>query len=239
MPHEHIIEAEFLPTFSSHAIETALHRIPGIAEHWVYSNDDFYLLRNVSKSDLFHSNGIARLRLEEFGTVVGSAADGEPDYLNGARNAAELLRRDFGRWPVRLHTHSPQSMNAAVLHEMEQRYPDEFQTTRGNKFRHPTDVAVTGFFYHHYAFMTGRAVADGAPVLLVQQNHRYKRVFDEILGLRAIGGPSPYMSVCVNDGRGSDRNEDWQQRAFEFLNMLLPETSEFEVSGSDPGVVRS
>jgi len=226
--HSAVIEPEFLPTFSSHAIETSIHRIEGLAEHFVYSNDDFYLLRNLSKADMFHSNGIARLRLEQFGTVNGSPDENEPDYLNGARNSATLLQRDFNHWPVKLHTHSPQSMNRTVIAEMEERYSDDFTRTRSNKFRDVSDIAVTGFLYHHYAYLTGRAVPDGADTALVQQNHRYQRIFDQILSRRKNGARSPYLSVCVNDGRGSDENADWQRRALDFLNVLMPEKSQFE-----------
>ena len=40
--HEDYIPAEFLPTFSSHAIELNLHRIKGLANKFVYFNDDTF-----------------------------------------------------------------------------------------------------------------------------------------------------------------------------------------------------
>ena len=195
----------------------------------MYSNDDFFLLRATSKQDFFYSNGVARLRLEAHGIVNGAATEGEPDYLNGARNASSLLGRDFGAWPVRLHTHSPQSMNRDVLAEMEGRYPDEFAMTRSRKFRHFSDVAVSGFFYHHYAFVTGRAVPDGQPTLLIQQNHRFERMFANILQLAESAQRSPHLSVCVNDGNSSHENPAWEKAATRFLRQMFPEPSQFEV----------
>lgn len=41
--HEDFIPAQYLPTFSSNAIEINLHRIPGLSEHFVYFNDDMFL----------------------------------------------------------------------------------------------------------------------------------------------------------------------------------------------------
>ena len=41
--HTDILPADGLPTFNSHAIETSLHTIEGLAEHFVYFNDDFFL----------------------------------------------------------------------------------------------------------------------------------------------------------------------------------------------------
>ena len=42
-----------LPTFNSLAIETAMYRTPGLAEHFVYLNDDFLLIKPVQPEDWF------------------------------------------------------------------------------------------------------------------------------------------------------------------------------------------
>lgn len=44
---------EYLPTFNSLSIETMIHRIPGLANKYIYLNDDFFLLRHVSSEDFF------------------------------------------------------------------------------------------------------------------------------------------------------------------------------------------
>lgn len=55
--HEDFIPEKYLPTFSSHAIEMNIHRIPDLAEHFVYFNDDMFLLRPLKKEDFFR-NGL-------------------------------------------------------------------------------------------------------------------------------------------------------------------------------------
>lgn len=42
-----------LPTFSSHALEMNVHRIPGLSDRFVYFNDDTFLLRPMAKKDFF------------------------------------------------------------------------------------------------------------------------------------------------------------------------------------------
>ncbi len=42
-----------LPTFSNRSIESVLHRVPGLAEHYVYLNDDFFLIAPVVSADWF------------------------------------------------------------------------------------------------------------------------------------------------------------------------------------------
>jgi len=51
--HDEFIPAEYLPTFSSHTIEMNIHRIPDLAEHFIYFNDDTFLLRPLAKEDYF------------------------------------------------------------------------------------------------------------------------------------------------------------------------------------------
>ncbi len=51
--HTDFLPPEVLPTFSSHAIEMNLHRIPGLAEHFVYCNDDTFLLRPMPETAFF------------------------------------------------------------------------------------------------------------------------------------------------------------------------------------------
>ena len=51
--HEEFIPLEYLPTFSSHAIEMNIHRISGLSEQFVYFNDDMFLLRPFQPQDFF------------------------------------------------------------------------------------------------------------------------------------------------------------------------------------------
>ena len=46
-----------LPTFNSLSIETMLWRIPGLAEHVLYFNDDVFLTAPVTRSDFFAGDG--------------------------------------------------------------------------------------------------------------------------------------------------------------------------------------
>ena len=51
--HKDFIPEEYLPTFSSHTIELNLHRIEGLAEQFVYFNDDTFLTAPVKPEDFF------------------------------------------------------------------------------------------------------------------------------------------------------------------------------------------
>ncbi len=55
--HEDFIPSQFLPTYNSAVIERYIHKIPGLSEHFVYFNDDFYIIDNIKK-ERFFQNGL-------------------------------------------------------------------------------------------------------------------------------------------------------------------------------------
>ncbi len=54
---------EHLPTFNSHAIECHLHRINGLANHFIYSNDDTFFGNYVYPLDFFTEDGKSKVFL--------------------------------------------------------------------------------------------------------------------------------------------------------------------------------
>lgn len=57
--HEDYMLKSYLPTFNSHTIELNLHRIKGLAEQFVYFNDDTFVAAPVNPTDFF-INGLPR-----------------------------------------------------------------------------------------------------------------------------------------------------------------------------------
>lgn len=51
--HTDYIPSEYLPTFNANTIEMNIHRIPDLADHFVFFNDDTFLLRGMEESDFF------------------------------------------------------------------------------------------------------------------------------------------------------------------------------------------
>ena len=51
-----------LPTFNSYAIETMLWRIEGLADRFLYFNDDMMLVGPVEPTDFFSNEGKVKLR---------------------------------------------------------------------------------------------------------------------------------------------------------------------------------
>ncbi len=51
----------YLPVFNCRPIETCIHRIPHLAEHFIYLNDDFFLINKTKPTDFF-KDGLPILR---------------------------------------------------------------------------------------------------------------------------------------------------------------------------------
>lgn len=55
--HSDFVPSQFLPTYNSVVIERYLHKIPTLSEHFVYFNDDFFMINTVEK-ERFFKNGL-------------------------------------------------------------------------------------------------------------------------------------------------------------------------------------
>ena len=51
--HSDYIPEQYLPVFNSNLIEIYLHKIPSLSEHFVYFNDDFYIINQLSPERFF------------------------------------------------------------------------------------------------------------------------------------------------------------------------------------------
>lgn len=226
--HEEILPAEALPTFSSHAIESCIHKIDGLAEHFIYSNDDFLLTRPSKPGDFFYANGIAKVRIEPYGMVNGGVQIGHPDYLNAARNSNVLLEGTFSKTSTQLVTHSPQPIIKSIIFELEELYSQHFYSTIHSRFRTPTDIGVTAFLSAHYSILSGRAVPDERAVLLIQQNHDFELRLSNLISMKNGNSRKLPLSICLNDGADSHLNEQWNASVTEFLDAFYPTPSKFE-----------
>ena len=92
--HEDFIPKEFLPTFNSHTIEWNFHRIEGLSEHFLYFNDDMFLLNKVKPTHFFkHGKPVDMLALQP---VVANKDNEVMSYIY--LNNAILLAKHFDKY---------------------------------------------------------------------------------------------------------------------------------------------
>ncbi len=156
--HSQILPADGLPTFNSHAIETSLHRIEGLAEHFVYFNDDFLLGRPVRPETFFTAAGLCATYFSPMTIGLTDAPDAAP-FLKAAWNNRALLQDAFGAVTTRNLAHAPYAHRVSVLEELTERFAEPLAATARSPFRSDTDVSTLSSLAQHYALLTGRAHA--------------------------------------------------------------------------------
>ncbi|MGW4912487.1 stealth family protein [Streptomyces sp. NPDC004270] len=156
--HRDILPADALPVFNSHAIESGLHHIPGLSEHYLYFNDDVFINRPVGPGHFFHGNGIARIPLSPLKLGVGAPHPLEPAPNSAGKNAREVIRRFHGRHITHKSLHTPHPQLLSVMREMEGLGIEELERTAYSRFRSTADVPPASTLHHHWALATGRAV---------------------------------------------------------------------------------
>ncbi|MER6916524.1 stealth conserved region 3 domain-containing protein [Streptomyces sp. NPDC000594] len=157
--HRDILPADALPVFNSHAIESRLHRIPGLSEHYLYFNDDVFINRPVRAEHFFHGNGIARIPLSPLKLGVGAPHPLEPAPNSAGKNTRDVIMRFHGRHITQKSLHTPHPQLLSVMREMESLGIEELEQTSYSRFRSTADVAPAATLHHHWAIATGRAVA--------------------------------------------------------------------------------
>ncbi|MCU1557357.1 MAG: sugar phosphotransferase [Microbacteriaceae bacterium] len=147
-----------LPTHNSHAVESQLHHIPGLSEHFLYSNDVMFFGRPVGPDLFFSPGGVTRFIEATTRIGMGDSNIERSGFENAARVNRRLLRERFGHTITRHLEHTAAPLRKSVLHELEAEFPEDFARTAASTFRAATDISVTNSLYHYYALLTGRAV---------------------------------------------------------------------------------
>ncbi|MGP3952700.1 stealth conserved region 3 domain-containing protein [Streptomyces sp. 7N604] len=213
-----------LPTFNSHAIESQLHRIDGLSEHFLYLNDDVFLGQPLRPDAFFQSNGMARFFRSPTAVPPTGVTPDDEGYIAAGKNNRELLKRAFGRIATHGFLHAPHPLRRSVLEEIAERFPDEVAATAGSRFRAHTDLSVTSSLHHHYGYLTGRSVPSSISCAFVNAGrYDHHTVLTRLLAARSHG------VFCIGDSADAEVPAPEQDRVLRaFLSAYFPVKSPYE-----------
>jgi hypothetical protein len=222
---EFFADPSVLPTHNSHAVEAQLHRIPGLAEHFLYSNDDMFFGRLVEPELFFTAAGITKFVECAVRIGAGSPAPERSGHDNGLRVNRELLQDRFGRTILRDLEHCATPLRRSVMAELEGAFPEDFARTAASRFRSATDVSVTNSLYHYYALMTGRAVTSRRPrVRYIQTTLR-----ESLRDMERLADRTDVDMFCLNDGGNAQIPEEVRVHALRAtLERMFPVRAPWE-----------
>ena len=224
-----------LPVFSSRAIETQLHHIEGLSEHYLYLNDDVFFTNPVGADHFFHANGIVRLPFSGHQIGVGAPIPEEVAPNWAGKNARALFMEDFGATIAHKVRHAPLPQLRRVHRELEERYREDIERTARSRFRHPEDIAPATTLHQYYALFSGQGVRG-------EYRTRYIDIGTERAreNLADLGLDAPFDFLCLNDfDTPVERREEVAGMLHEYLERRFPFPSRFEradvlVGAGDP-----
>ncbi|WP_061588746.1 Stealth CR1 domain-containing protein [Streptococcus oralis] len=244
--HTEIICNDYLPVFSANPIESNIHRIPELSEHFVFFNDDVYLTAPVTPTDFFSEEGLPKYNTalspivpERYGTghfqvndmeIVTSYFTRDEILKNGKflslkqglKNIVKtLLYRNSkficGFWENHL-THPLLKSTMELVWEKETAI---LEKTSASRFRSPSDTNIWLFKYWQIA--SGKyEVADpnlGDLFSLDNAGPEFWKLLNS----------GKYKVMCINDGFNVQNEEQVMTDFIKAMDQLFSEKSSFEL----------
>lgn len=244
--HTDFLEKENLPVFNSRAIEINLHRIPGLAEQFVYFNDDMFITKPVKETDFFVKGLPKDVAIpnpcpstQRLG--IGCAISNNMEIINTQFNKRDSIKKNLFKWynfkygkhiiasiamipwsnfASFLSTHIPHSYLKSTFEEVWEKEKDILKKTSKSRFRNKENVNQWLMRYWQLAsgnFMP-RSINDGQNFMLSNSNNT---------ALNAIENQK-YKLICLNDTVKIDDFDNVKTEIKHAFNKLLPDKSKYE-----------
>ena len=250
--HRDYIPAEYLPTFSANPIELNFHRIKELSEHFVYFNDDMFLIKKTKQEDFFkygkpcdcavltaHSHTEDRhfMFMEYRATgiinkyfkvkeVIKSNRSGWFNLKYGKMLFRSWVLSGFPRFTGIWQQHIPTSLCKSTMIELWEKEGIKLHQTCMNKFRNMTD-------FNQWLFKDWQIASGNFYPRSVKFGKRFET--DDCDYLNKI---TDYIEkqkgtmICINDSDSSMSNDGFV-KARDIINnsfnKILPNKSEFEL----------
>lgn len=223
--HREIMPAEALPCFNSSVIEYFIHKIPGLADRFLFANDDMFFPKSLSPDYFFNPEGLPYLRLKRkilgrwhypvkklFRRRLGQ-------YMTMVLEGSAAVHQRFGRLYSGIPHHN---VDAFVTEDyrfvVENVFSDWVKSSLQNHVRQYGDLHRSAFSY--YMLATGKAV-----LKYVNKRESLRLNIHRLKFMQRLKKYDPDL-FCLNDNQ---RVRDEDRVAIEpFLKELFPDQSSFE-----------
>ncbi len=214
-----------LPTFNSHAIESRLHRIAGLSEHFVYVNDDMFFGRPLLPTKFFHANGLAKFFPSPAQLDVGPATIYDAPVTAAGKNNRRHIQDRFGRMITQKMRHVPYPLLKSVLEDIERQLTEDVLGTAEHQFRHPADLSIPSSLQHYWSFLSGKATPGSISYTYADLAHPSTPV-----QLARLLARRDRDAFCLNDTDSAEVSLPEQHAMLtEFLSAYFPFRAPFEL----------
>lgn len=243
--HKEIFDEKYLPIFSTTALELSLHKIPGIADQFVYFNDDMFINRPVSPEDFFVNGlpkdiglmspilpvkeGVAHIVLNDL-QIINENFNRE-DYLkhvgkffnwrNGLSNIRSIILLPWNRIMGFYDQHLPLPLLKSRYEEIWDKFPNEMNQTISGRFRSDSDYSV--WLIRYWQLLSGEFV----PRKL--NFGKYYQIQDDTSEIRDEILKHTHALIVLNDNERLQNFNQTKQELTMLFETQLNEKSAFEV----------
>ncbi|MFB7254439.1 stealth family protein [Streptomyces nojiriensis] len=244
-PHITVIDHRELSTepaapavFNSHAIESRLHRIPGLAEHFLYFNDDIFLGRPQRPQNYFLPSGLPKV-FHDWRAVDPGGRAGDDVFTSSQKVTRQAVEEAVGRTYPHILAHTPYPLTRSAFARVEELLPGRLAATARSVFRSADDLAPVTLAAH-LALAEGHAVEGDLAHTYVSTARR-----SEIERLPDLADERGHDAFCLADdedpdgpgegGAGGGLSAAQQHNVVTaFLEAYFPVPSPFEQQQSAP-----
>ena len=200
---------QYLPTFNSSSIHTMMWRIEGLAERFVYFNDDLILIREHHEEDFFNGDRPVlrgKWLFPPYRRILGTwlkilinrhikkNLDYVPKvsfYIRQWRSGSQL---GF-RWRYFFHDHSAHPFSRETFSEFFAANPGLLEKTISYRFRDPDQLLTSSLIYHREIRKGNRNLEK----LRMGYFHPYYREKTMDQRMEKCSSDSRYKSVCIQN----------------------------------------
>lgn len=148
--HREIMPADALPTFNSSAIETCLHNIPGLSEHFLFANDDTFVARPLEPEFFFTPDGRPYVFLQPFNASHPCL------YTKMVYRSQNAIKTKFGQdYPFAPH-HNIDAYRLSDIKKCIETFAEDFRRTVYQRFREEDTFQRS--IYGYYALATDAGI---------------------------------------------------------------------------------
>ena len=244
--HKDYIPKQFLPVFNSSLIEIYLHKIPNISEHFVYFNDDFFVINHLPQERFFVDgipNDIAAFRTNLGTSLWSKCLKNNIRIINRHFDKKEVFKQQRHKWLnpiygkkarlnyllapynkfITLRTpHNAQPYTKSLFNEVWQHAEKELTEMSGNRFRSKNDY--TQELFRTWQICSGKF----NPYNTYSDTKMFPLLIKPTQAIKAIREQS-YKLVCINDNEHIKNFDQMMNDLHAAFNSILPEKSSFEL----------
>jgi hypothetical protein len=244
--HKDFIPEEYLPLFNSRAIEININKIKGIADKFVYFNDDQFLINKVKPEDFF-KNGLpcdcaimSPIKPNRGGTGCIQVSDME--IVNEHFDGFNTIKNNKNKWfttkygksiiktllllPWRtmegyFEPHLPASYLKETFDEVWEKETDELKETCKSRFRRKSDV--NQWLMRYWQLSSGKFYPRNPNI------GKFYMAENDCDKICSVISKQSKKIICINDSPNIKDISEKSKKIQGAFSEILPEKSSFEI----------